>query len=170
MSSAWAPAVTRRHCGLARAICPLSVPKGAGSGSTSIGIWLASIPSDPSVMSVPSRAWRIASCITGTRSSLKSFGRYIGLSAFLEGAHERLALPREDRHIGVHGDEEEAAIEHAARLVLAHTEEAGRFLAGENAFPGVEDRRLDVRVLGIAEMAHIGGKVRRADEDAVDAV
>src|SRR6185312_9236578 len=170
MASAWTPAVARRHCGLARAMCPLSVPNGAGSGSTSIGIWLASMPSGPSVMSVPSRAWRIASCIAGTRSSLKSFGRYIGLSAFLECPHERLTLPREDRHIGVHGDEEEAAVEHAASLVLAHAEESRRLAGRLDALAGIEDRRLDLGVLRVAEMAHIGGEVRRADEDAVDTV
>src|SRR6185312_13893194 len=170
MASAWTPAVARRHCGLARAIWPLSMPNGAGSGSTSIGMWLASMPSGPSVTSVPRRAWRIASCIAGTRSSLKSFGKYIGLSAFLKAAHERLALPREDRHVGVHGDEEEAAIKHAARLVLAHAEETRRLAGRLDALAGVEDRRLDLGVLRVAEMAHIGSEVRRADEDAVDPV
>src|SRR5712692_10866905 len=170
MASAGTSREERRHCGLARATWPLSVPKGAGSGSTSIGTWLASMPSAPRVTSVPSRVWRIASCSTGTRSSLKSLDKYIALYAFLEGAHERLAVPREHADVAAHGDEKEAALEHAARLVLAHAEETRRLAGSADALAGIEDRRLHLRVLRVGEMAHIGGEVGRADEDAVDAL
>src|SRR5260370_16163637 len=128
------------------------------------------MPSAPRVTSVPSRVGRIASCSTGTRSSLTSLGKYIALCAFLEGAHERLAVPREHADIAAHRDEKEAALEHAARLVLAHAQEAGCLAGGADALAGMEDRRLHVRVLRVGEMAHIGGEVGRADEDAVDAL
>src|SRR5690242_20603696 len=92
------------------------------------------------------------------------------VSPAAEFVRQGLGVAREQSDVAADGDEEESPVDDAPRLLFPEAQEPWRLAGGADALPGVEDRRLDLGMLRIGEMAHIGGKVGRADEDAVDAV
>src|SRR5215469_15909940 len=85
-------------------------------------------------------------------------------------ARQRIRLPRKERGVAADGDEEKAAVEHPACFVVAETQESRRLAGGANALARLENSRLHLAMLRVGEVAHIGGEIGRADEDAVDAV
>src|SRR6266545_3935832 len=78
-----------RHTGLPRATWPRSVPSGAGSGSSSSGMWFAFNPPEPSVTSAASECSWISRPRTSSRVSSKCAGMYMRLGRLARGQRNR---------------------------------------------------------------------------------
>src|SRR5688572_19849937 len=87
----------------------------------------------------------------------------------LELRRERVGSPREHHEVAAHGDEEVTHVDAAFAVRLAD-EDARRFACCADPLRRFLHDFPDFRVLPVAEVAHVSGKIVRSDEDAVDAV